>query len=137
MTKQDLRQYGHIEKEIRQLEGMIRELNSRAYSPRIPHLTGMPGAASTASGSAQERIVTEMIEIRERYQQRILELMETRKRIERAIDGLQDPDQRMILRYHYISGYGWTKTAQLVHYSRKTVERKHGRALLALKDDAY
>lgn len=136
MTKQDLRQYGHIEKEIRQLEGMIRELNSRAYSPRIPHLTGMPGAASTGSGSAQERIVTEMIEIRERYQQRIIALMETRKRIEQAIDGLQDPDQRMILRYHYISGYGWTKTAKLVHYSRKTVERKHGKALLALKDDA-
>ena len=136
MTKQDLRSYGHLEKEIRQLEGMLRELNSRAYSPRIPHLTGMPGAASTESGSAQERIMTEMMELRDRYEQRIIELMATRKRIETAIDGLQDPDQRMILRYRYISGYGWTKTAQLVHYSRKTVERKHGRALQALKDGA-
>lgn len=136
MTKQELRSYSKIAGEIRQLEGLIRELNSRAYSPRIPHLTGLPGAASTDPGSTQERIATEIMGVREKYEQRILDLLALRKRIENAIDGLEDPDQRMILRYHYIAGYGWTKTAQLVHYSRKTVERKHGSALLALKDGA-
>lgn len=136
MTKQDLKSYRHIEEEIRQLEGMIRELNARAYSPRIPHLTGLPGAAPTDPGSAQERIVTEIMEIRAEYEKRILNLIQLRKRIESAIDGIADPDTRMILRYHYISGFGWTKTAQLVHYSRKTVERKHGRALYDLKDVA-
>lgn len=135
MTKQDLRSYRRIGGEIRQLEGLINELNSRAYSPRIPHLTGLPGATSTDPGSAQERIATEIMSIREKYEQRILDLIALQKRIETAIDGLADPDQRMILRYHYIAGYSWKKTSQLVHYARATVDRKHGKALLALKNE--
>lgn len=136
MTKQDLRSYRKIDGEIRQIEGLIRELNSQAYSPRIPHLTGLPGAASTERGSAQERIATEIMGVREKYEQRILDLLALRKRIENAIDGLEDPDQRMILRYHYIAGHSLRKTSQLIHYSKATVDRKHKKALLVLKNEA-
>lgn len=136
MTKQDLRSYRKLMQEIRQLEGMLRELNSRTYSPRVPKLTGLPGSSSTSPGSVQEKIATEIMEIRQQYEDRIHELYAQRRKIECAIDALPDPDQRMILRYHYIDGKSWTKTAQLVHYSRKTVERKHGRALCELQDVA-
>ncbi|MBQ1280873.1 MAG: sigma-70 family RNA polymerase sigma factor [Oscillospiraceae bacterium] len=114
---------------------MIRELNARAYSPRIPKLTGQPGTPTVNVESAQERIITEIMDLRARYEERVLELIAQRKRIETAIDGLDDPDQRTILRYHYIDGKSWQKTAQLVHYSRAQVDRKHGRALLVLKDE--
>lgn len=134
MTKQELRNYRKIEKEIRQIDGMIRELNARAYSPRIPRLTGMPGATTTESGSAQERIATEIMELKQRYEVRVLELLAERKAIENAIAGLQDPDQRMILRYHYIDGMSWKGTAKRSHMDESTVYRKHGAALRVLKD---
>ena len=135
MTKQELRSYRRIETEIRQLEGTIRELNASAYSPRIPKLTGQPGMPTLNVESVQERIITEIMDLRARYEERVLELIEQRKRIEEAIDGLEDPDQRTILRYRYIDGKSWKRTAQLVHYSKETVLRKHGKALYALKDD--
>ena len=134
MTKQELRSYTKIEKEVQQIEGMMRELNARVYSPRVPVLTGMPGAPASSPGSAQEKIATEIMEIRERYERRVAELYAERRRIEDAIDGLDDPDQRMILRYHYIKGYSWKKTAQVSHIDESTVYRKHGRALQILKD---
>lgn len=135
MTKQDLKSYAKLQKEIRQLEGMLRELDTRMYSPRIPHLTGMPGAqGSNEGGSAQERIADEIMTIRDRYQARVLDLIAQRKRIERAIEGLAEPDHRTILRARYIEGKSWTRISMDMHYHRATIDRKHGQALLALKD---
>ena len=102
MTKQDLRSYQHIKTEITQIEGQIRELSSRMYSPRTPHLTGLPSAASTERGSAQERAATELFALRDHYERKIRELSERQLRIERAIETLDDPMMRTLLRYHYI-----------------------------------
>lgn len=134
MTKQDLRSYQHIKTEISQIEGQLRELSSRVYSPRAPHLTGLPGAASTERGSAQERAATELFELREHYEKKIRELNEKQLRIETAIETLEDPVMRMLLRYRYIDGRSWNQIAILMNYSVDHIWRKHGQALMILKD---
>lgn len=129
MTKQDLRSYQHIKTEISQIEGQLRELSSRVYSPRAPHLTGMPGAASTERGSAQERAATELFELREHYEKKIRELNEKQLKIERAIDTLPDPFQTIVLRAHYINGEKWEKVCLTASASWRTVHRAHAKAL--------
>jgi len=136
MTKQELRSYQHIKTEIAQIEGNIRELNSRMYSPRTPHLTGLPGAASTERGSAQERAATELFALRDHYEQKIRELLQRQLKIEKAIDAIEDPVMRMLLRYRYIDGRSWNQIAILMNYSVDHIWRKHGQALMILKDDS-
>ena len=134
MTKQELRSYRHIKTEIAQIEGNIRELNSRMYSPRTPHLTGLPGAASTERGSAQERAATELFALRDHYERKVRELNAKQLQIEKAIDTLEDPVMRMMLRYRYIDGRSWNQIAILMNYSVDHIWRKHGQALMILKD---
>lgn len=136
MTKQELRSYQHIKKEISQIEGLIREVSTRMYSPRTPQLTGMPGAASTERGSAQERAATELFAIRDHYEQKIRELLQRQLRIEKAIDAIEDPVMRMLLRYRYIDGRSWKQIAILMNYSVDHIWKKHGQALMILKDNS-
>lgn len=129
MTKIELREYQSIQKELKQINEMIRELNSRIYSPRVPILTGLPGAANVLPGSAQERTATEVIELKAHYEDKIKELYQKRLRIERAIDEVENGEQRRLLRYRYISGNSWEKIAQRIPCSIRTVHRIHAEAL--------
>lgn len=136
MTKQELRSYQTIRKEIRQLEGQIRELDSRVYSPRAPHLTGLPGAAQTEPGSTQERAATELFELRAFYDEKIRELHEKRREIENTIAELQDSNERMIMRYRYINGYSFEKISGRINYSLQHVFRLHKKALRAIEKES-
>lgn len=53
--------------------------------------------------------------------------------IERAVGGLQDPTEQMVLRLRYIKGYSWTRIRFEVHYSESQVKRIHRRALKRLE----
>ena len=133
MTKQDLQGYKHIKAEIRQIEAEIRELDARVYSPRTPHLTGMPGAASTERGSAQERAATELFELKETYEAKIRELLRKKRWIEQALDALPDPQMRMIMRGRYIRLYSWARISREMNYCESAVKKKHAKALDMLK----
>lgn len=137
MTKQDLRSYQTLRKEIRQLEGQMRELDARVYSPRTPHLTGLPGAAPTEPGSAQERAATELFEVRSFYDAKIRELHEKRLAIEHAIEKLVDSNERTIMRYRYINGFSFEKISARVNYSIQQVFRLHKKALRTLEHESF
>ncbi len=55
--------------------------------------------------------------------------------IESAVDGLDDPTERLLLRLRYIEGYSWTRVARAIHYSRAQTMRIHARALRRLGED--
>ena len=129
MTKQELQSYRLIRKEIRQLEGQIRELDTRVYSPRTPHLTGMPGAAPTEPGSAQERAATELFELRAYYDAKVKELHQKRLDIEKTIETLQDSTERIVMRSRYINGFSFEKIANRNNYSLSQIFRIHQKAL--------
>lgn len=54
--------------------------------------------------------------------------------IERAVGGLQDPTDQMVLRLRYIKGYSWTRIRFEVHYSESQVKRIHKRAMKRLEE---
>lgn len=53
--------------------------------------------------------------------------------IERAVGGMQDPTEQMVIRLRYIKGYSWTSICFEVHYSESQVKRIHRRALKRLE----
>lgn len=54
--------------------------------------------------------------------------------IESAVDSLDHPTERLLLRLRYINGYSWTRVARAIHYSRAQTMRIHGRALRHLTE---
>jgi hypothetical protein len=57
--------------------------------------------------------------------------------IEDALDVLEDPAERIIMRERYISGHSWVRICDMMRswgYSERQVYRLHGYALLKLKE---
>ncbi|MBO7275490.1 MAG: hypothetical protein J6V15_03865 [Clostridia bacterium] len=131
MTKERLQKYRSIKKEYRQIQGLLDEIEAQVYSPAQPQMTGMPGARSAESGSAQERRSDRTRELRDRYRAKLDELAAEQLAIEEAIETL-DPDARLVLRHHYITGYKWEEVCNLIPCSWRTVHRIHSRALQQL-----
>ena len=132
MTKQELQSYRQIKREIREIENTMRELNTQIYSPRIPKLTGMPTAANAEPGSAQERAATALFELREKYHENVARLYRRAGEIETAIELLNDPLQRRILRMRYIDGSSWVAIAHRANISESYALQVHGFALHAI-----
>lgn len=53
--------------------------------------------------------------------------------IDKAVKGVQDPTEQMILRLRYIKGYSWTRVRFEAHYSESQVKRIHRRAMKRLE----
>lgn len=54
--------------------------------------------------------------------------------IERAIESLPDPTERLLLRLRYIEGKSWTQVGFIIHYSPSSTKRIHRRALEHLRE---
>ena len=131
MTKQELRQYRYIVREITQLESYLDDLKARAYSPAPPALTGMPGSTYRRAGSAQERTLDSLEPLLKKYDQQLAELYRRRLAIENAIESLEG-EHRILLRYRYIDGMSWRLIYTKMHVSEATVHRIHVEALKEL-----
>lgn len=107
MTKQELSQYYYLNKEIRQLEKELKELDGKEY--KSINLTGMPHSTAIADDVA--KLATQRAELHRLISLKLEECMIARARIERYINTLEDSEMRMILRLRHINGLGWLQVA--------------------------
>lgn len=73
-----------------------------------------------------------LINLIEQDQQKITQLQETKKEIERAINGLKSDTYRELLTHRYIEGMSWKEVAATMFYSDRSVFAMHKRALAKL-----
>lgn len=104
MTKEQLREYRQMTKELAALEVLARKI---------------------------ERHSTE--ELRADYEQRQEKLAAELLRIEQVIETL-DSTERTLMRLRYIDGLSWQAIALRISYSWQQTHRIHARALIKLKD---
>lgn len=104
MTKEQLREYRQIKKELAALEVLARKI---------------------------ERYGTE--ELRADYDQKREKLATELLRIEQAIETL-DSTERTLMRLRYIDGLSWQAIALRISYSWQQTHRIHARALIKIKD---
>lgn len=133
MTKEELKQYQDIKRELHQLERTIQRINEDLYSPRTSNLTGMPKSQLPDGFNPADSWIEEKSEVLEMYARKKEELEATLLAIEQAIDTLE-PNERTVLRLHYIDGLKWEQVCVVGFFSWRTAHRIHARALEKLKE---
>ena len=131
MDKATLHQFSKNMKELKQLEGEIKELRRKSAAAPTQRLTGMPGSGSNVSdptGNAAAAIA----DLCALYDTKVQKLCEQQRKIEEAIDSLS-PSQRVILRARYIDGYEWEEVCYRCSYSWSHAHRLHAEALRKLE----
>lgn len=127
MTKEKLRQYRYIKKEILLLEQEIERL--RASLEAVPKLDDMPKSNYAVDRTADT--VTKIVDLEHSLTERLHDLMGLRKEIEQAIISLP-AEQRLLMRMRYIEGVKWELIAVEMNYSWRQIHYIHSEALKRL-----
>jgi RNA polymerase sigma factor (sigma-70 family) len=131
MTKERLREYRDLHRELKQIEEKVETMESALYSPKIPRMTGMPSAAG--NGNSKEDLAAKHIELLDYYRKKQQELYTEQIAIEKAIESLPYRE-RTLLRLYYIDGLTWEEVCVNINYSWRRVHQIHAAALRMLKD---
>lgn len=135
MEKADFKGYRALVMEVQQLREQLATLETSMYSPR----TSRPSLTPKAHGGSHgpEDAIARHIKLVEWYREKLATKEAQQLAIEQAIESLEDPFERVVMRYRYIEGRNWTYIiARLAErgYSDRQTYRLHGFALLRLKD---
>ena len=91
-------------------------------------------SAANASGSGNrskvETAVVSITDLQAQLEAIVAELRMDRYRIQKAINGMEDEEQKMLLEYRYIDCMSWGMVMEHMHISRPTSYRLHMRALI-------
>ena len=135
MTKTDFKNYRALVLEVRQLQGLLAELEAAKFSVSGADFSGAPRETSS-QGSAVERKVIRYLDTLALYREKIAEKTDRLIALEAALDSLDSPVERLIMRLRYIEGRSWVSVCvelESLGYSERQVYYIHGKALEKLK----
>lgn len=136
MDKVDFINYRMLAREVRQLHSQLKTLEASLYSPRGQRFSNTPRAASGPKNTMDEAVEGHM-KLEAHYREKLAQFEAKLYDIEEALDSLDDPAQRVIMRERYILGQSWVRICDKMRaqgYSERQVYRLHGYALLNLKE---
>ena len=125
-VKRKLYRYLDLKRERDQIAEELETLQGEATSPKSPNLDGMPRASGY--GDAMVGKVSEIINLREKYERKRDEISAAMLAIEDTIEGLE-PVERTLLRYRYICGMTWENVCVAMNYSWRQTHNIHAKAL--------
>lgn len=139
MTKEELKTYRHIKKELEDIKNRIKQLREAARSPKGISYDSQPRGRGEPV-SSQQRYIEQLEELSELYEEKKAELMKTQIAIERAISSLP-PELKLLMRYRYIDGLRWGQVNKQMgeaygkeSISERTSKRLHAEALRCLQN---
>jgi hypothetical protein len=130
LTKQELSQCYYLNKEIKQLERELRELDGKEYKPT--NYSGMPHGSGISDDVS--RLATQRAELHKLISLKLEECMIARARIERYINDVEDSEMRMILRLRHINGLSFQQIAFSIGWHDESVPRKKYNKFLNLSE---
>ena len=98
-------------KRIQDYDNKIEELTNLGSAP----ITDMP--RGNAVGNPTEKYVTKLLDLKEKRQSLMFKSIELESETEEYINGVDDPEIRIIMRKYYIDGMSWNEIAR-VYYKR-------------------
>ena len=132
MTKERLRQYVYLIKEIEAQKERLAQIEASLLHPKPSIGDGMPH-----SNYAVDRMaiaIANKIELEELIIKNIKKAQQEAAAIERAIQTLNNPIDRELMRLKYLDGLTWEEVAEKLCRSRQWVTVLHGRILQKLKN---
>lgn len=116
---------------LRYAEKCFREYDmARETTIRSPKMDGMPRSGSISGLEMQVAIIERMRKKAEKEREKVLKMLDE---ILDMIDTLQDPEQKMVIKLHYVYGYSWAEVAVSAEMAERTVYYVHGKALAELR----
>ena len=127
MTKDDLKEYTSIKKELEQIQFKLKELGERKTSIKSMIISDMNVQTSHNNNSIEDLLI-KIEECIEEYNKKEIELYNKQLEIENCINSL-DATERIIARSRYIEGKTFEQIAVDLNYSWRHTIRIHGKIL--------
>ena len=123
MTKEDLKEYTSIKKELEQIQFKLKELEERKSSIKSMIISDINVQTSHNNNSIENLLIKI-----EEYNKKEIELYNKQLEIENCINSL-DATERIIARSRYIEGKTFEQIAVDLNYSWRHTVRIHGKIL--------
>lgn len=120
MTRDELNTYTILIHKAAWLTDKLKAMRGSIDNPRVPRLTGMPGARQTRPGSAQEHMMDVYMDRAPEYEAELRETRDRIQRIEAAVQRLPEKE-RMVTRLHCFDRMGYKQIAGFMDLSISTV----------------
>ena len=131
MTKEKLRQYGWLMKNVALLEDQLAELETKATSTTINIKQDMiSGGCSEDKMSGQ---VAQIVDLKNQINQKLEKAYAIRQKIEEAIEVL-DEREKLLVRLKYIQCKTWEEVAVEMGYTWQHTHKIHAKCLDDLKE---
>ena len=127
MTKEELKEYTSIKKELEQIQFKLKELGERKTSIKSMIISDMNVQTSYNNNSIEDLLI-KIEECIEEYNKKEIELYNKQLEIEKCINSL-DATERIIMRLRYIEGYKWEKVCVETNYSWEGIHKIHRKIL--------
>lgn len=127
MTKEELKEYIEVKREIEIIGEKIEFLESKKTSIKSQIITDMPRGEAEQDRLGQ--LLIQIEELIDSYNEKQIKLMKQQTEIENCIDKLDSSLERNIMRYVYFEGMRFEEVSCIIHYSYRTVRRIHKRAI--------
>lgn len=106
-------------------------LDLKDASPKGQVYTDEPKGSK--NGNNTEDLNIKIIDAIEKLREEIRHLLEERDVIIKAIEGLEDPFENIVLRLLYVNNYTWLEARRVLNCSHATVQRARDKAIEHLK----
>lgn len=111
-------------RQVERLKAEIEELHTMRSVSAEGSSTDSKGWKSDLSGH-----MVRLERLEKEKEKEIRNMMRSYERVERAINNLDDMQEKDVLFYRYIKGMNWLEVAGKMHYSERWVHMTHGKAL--------
>lgn len=128
--KKRLQEYRHKTVELKQIKEKVEILKERTTSIRSSSDCSEVLAAGGNSDKIGE-LVANIVDLQNRYYEKMLEIIAEQKDIEQMIEQL-DPVERLLMRARYFEGVSWEEVCLLIGYGWAQTHRLHSKSLSKL-----
>ncbi len=132
-AKQYLRQAYRLNELINSDLEEVTELRELSKCIQGTNLTGMPGSKTRRQDPPFVKCVDKIVDLERKIDAEIDRYVELKDEIRKAINFLDNNNERLLLRYRYIEFLTWEQISEKMGISIRTVHRTHARALRNLK----
>lgn len=127
MNKAELKKYIALKMEAETLKKQIDELEEDAKSLSSVVIDGMPKGSS--KGDTVGRLILRIERKREEYFKKFDEVLCSLHKIEKAIETLDNPTERCLMRKRYIEGKRWEDVCVEINHNWSHTHRIHANIL--------
>lgn len=118
----------YADKKVKAVEMLVQQCRERAESVSVCYECNDKGK-STGFKSGTENALIRLADMEQKLQRQIYELISTADEVSDAIALLNDNDLETVLIHRYILFHTIEETAELMHYSPRTVRDKQKKAI--------